>query len=370
MHHVVGIGHWGTKTLLATVGIEGDVGWERSMGWGDPSGWRGVRRMIAEFGPTHVHAWAGAGGRGAGGGVCGIVATAVSGFSGGRMATFSEAPREGAFRLLRIVDGRGGPADSRWRWVGSSSSIVRTLLKHGLSGDRVIRIRPGVRMANGSAGANESPGAVKESLGIAAEDGPIILLGGEGRNARHDYGLWAGAILQQIFLRTRVIVRDDPRRGGGWGVDEGLNRFAGALPTDDMLVIAPAERTWGELLRVADLMLVTPDGSIPTGSILAAMAAGVPVIGTPVECVSELIQQGHNGLLAKAVKPRAIASRLEEFMADATLRWPLTDRARADVYEHFAPSAMVEGYRALYAGAEANVPALPTSFTSPEFTVS
>jgi glycosyltransferase involved in cell wall biosynthesis len=185
---------------------------------------------------------------------------------------------------------------------------------------------------------------VKEALGIKGDEGPVILLGGEGHHARHDYGLWAAAILRQIFPLTRVVVRDDPRGQ----LDAGLDRLQKALPEEGMLSVAPAEMTWPELLRAADIFLVTPDGPMQTGTILQAMAAGVPVIGTPVECVTELIAQGHTGLLAKAVKPRMIAARLEEFMNDGTMKWPLIDKARAEVYAQYRPSVMLEGYAALY----------------------
>src|SRR5262249_4830512 len=120
---------------------------------------------------------------------------------------------------------------------------------------------------------------------------------------------------------------------------------------DAFLVTAPYEMHWSTLAQVADMCLVTPDGPIETHSILWAMAAGTPVIGTPVESVAELVAQGHNGLLAKELRPRAIAARMEEYMGDSTLKWPLTDRARAELYEHFKMTEMVAGFEGLYAGA-------------------
>ncbi len=340
-HRLVALGHRSTKILAEAAGISAPVEWIPSLGWPDPTGWRGLRRTIAQFQPTHLHAW----------GISGVVAGAVSGFAGRRMATFVQSPTRHELRLLGILD-RRATGDGAWTWIASSSSIVRTLLANGLASQRVIRIPPGIRVGNRS---SNTPAEVKRELDIAADDGPIILLGGEGRNARHDHGLWAVAILQQIFPRRRAILRDDPRGS----IDPGIARFHHTLPANDMFVIAPAEMTWPTLLRAADIFLITADGTIPTGSILAAMASGVPVIGTPIECVSELVAHGHTGLLAKSVKPRAIAARLEEFMNDATLRWPLIDRACADVYEQFSPSAMVEAFVAQYGGPQVPVAAAP-----------
>jgi len=187
------------------------------------------------------------------------------------------------------------------------------------------------------------PGAIRKALGIKAEDGPLLLLGGEGEHSRHDFGLWVAAIIEQLFPHTRAIVREPAR-----GIDQGLERLISSMPNENMLIVAPHEIPWRTLAHAADICLITADGPIETGSILQAMAAGLPVIGTPVECVSELIEHGHSGLLAKEIKPRSIASRVEEFMADSTLRWPLTDRARADVYGQFRVQTMVDRYEALY----------------------
>ena len=62
-------------------------------------------------------------------------------------------------------------------------------------------------------------------------------------------------------------------------------------------------------------MLVTPDGPFAGGCMLHAFAAGVPVIGTPVEAVKEWVTDGVNGLLAASTRPREIAAAVEAFFA-------------------------------------------------------
>jgi glycosyltransferase involved in cell wall biosynthesis len=192
---------------------------------------------------------------------------------------------------------------------------------------------------------------LRRSLGIGADQGPVLLLAGDGRDARHDHGLWAAAIVRQMFPRAVAVVREDPRGRQ----DVGVERFRHALPEEEVLVEAPGELGWKTLVHAADVVVASPDGRgalMGTGAILAAMAAGVPVLGTPVPVVTDLIAQGETGLVAKGVQPRMIAARLEEFMADSTLRYPLVDRARAAVYGRHSPSAMVETVLGMYAAAE------------------
>ncbi len=326
----------------------------RSMGWWDPVGWRAVRGALRESGATHVHAW----------GISGVVAASVeTGFEGARVGSVAGPVSPRAVKLMRVCAervARGGRGAARgWMWTGASSSIVRVLDRGGLGGNggggtealrhgstelaevkgtegeagkgiealghegtegagrRVVRIRPGIALgrAAGEGGAHRA--TLRKKLGLRANDGPVILLGGdERRAARHDYGLWAAAIVQQMYPQTKVIVRAADGRAARGGTGAGVRDFAGVLPAQEMVVYAPptVEMPWSKLVRAADILLVTAEGAMETGSILWAMAAGVPVIGTPVECVAELVEHRDTGLLAKEIKPRAIAARLEEFL--------------------------------------------------------
>lgn len=299
-----------------------------SAGWADPTGWRALRRRVET--PGQVHAW----------GVPSVVAATVC-YAGKTpcVATFTEPPAAAHRRLLRVIDGRGG----RWTWLATSPCVAKELAAAGLNPGHVQVVPAAVSMAEARPPA-QGITPLRESLGIGPGDGPVVLLAGEGRRARHDHGLWAVAILEQLFPRTRTIVREDSRGR----VDLGLERFRHALPDEETLVIAPAEMAWGTLVHAADIVLATPDGAMGTASVLAAMAAGVPVLATPEACMTDLIAHGETGMIARTSKPRSVAARLEEFMADSTLRYPLTDRARARVHGEHAPSAMVEAVMGNY----------------------
>jgi hypothetical protein len=323
---VVGMGHRVTGKLAARAGIN-TMQWVPSLGWSDPGGWHGIKRVIEELKPSHVHAW----------GVSGVVATAMARFRGRRVASFFDGPSWSQSMAIRFVN----RASAGWTWVGSSPSVVAAL-QTAVPGARVTEVRPAVSAINSHA---NSPQNLRHELEIGADDGPVILLGGEGRRARHDYGLWAGAILQQIYPRMKVIVRDDLRERK----DPGLMRFLDALPQDTMVVIASPERSWEELLAVTNILLVTPDGPMGTGSMLKAMAMGVAVVGTPVACVSEVVRDGENGLLTKEVKPRSIAARLETFLADRSIHNGMIERARATVAAEYSVPAMLSGYAKIYA---------------------
>jgi hypothetical protein len=314
------------------------------MGWADPNGWRGLRRVVREVGPTHVHAW----------GTAAAVAAAMTRAAAQQVVTVAEPIAAAPWAVLRAVDtgewrgitvGGGTPGDTVW--VAHSRAVARGLrarLAGEGKGERVHVVPAAVvRRAADLAG-------VREELELGDGDAPVLLLAGDawGR-ARHDYGLWVTGILQTMFPGVRALVREDPRGRR----DVGLERLLHNLSDGRIPVIAPAEFSWDQLLMLSDAVLVTADGPGAMGAARHAMAAGVPVVGTPVEDVLELVEDGRNGLVAAEAKPRAITARVEQVLNDAGLRARLTGQARVDVAARHSAEVVREAMGRVYEGAAA-----------------
>jgi hypothetical protein len=352
---IIALGHRSTATLLESAGISTAsrvanghrypaLTWLPSMGWADPTPWRKLRARINSGEPTLLHAW----------GLTAAVACAMAGRAAARIITLTDLPAaltSKAGRLLSLIDrgtwrrnidrATGRPA----QWVGFHQYVAEGLIARGIEAARVrwipLAIGEGQRAATGS-----DAGAVREELGLLPQDGPVFVLAGDAsRHARHDYGLWAGGIVQQMFPRVRVVVREDLRHRRNFG----LERLIDHLADPGLVVLAPGEMGWDALMTVADAVLVPADGPVPMGAALHAMAAGVPVVGTPVEVVRELIDDRRTGLVAASLKPRALAARIEELLNDRALRDSLVAAAREGIRTHRSPAAMVEAFGILYA---------------------
>jgi glycosyltransferase involved in cell wall biosynthesis len=76
--------------------------------------------------------------------------------------------------------------------------------------------------------------------------------------------------------------------------------------------------------------LVEDDWSLGKSGFKAVqyMAAGVPMVASPVGCTNEMIDDGRNGLLAR--NPAEWESQLERLLDDAALRRRLADEGRKD----------------------------------------
>lgn len=355
--HIVALGHRSSAEVARAAGIAGAASpagfaggdapamrFIHSMGWADPTGWRGMKREIARVKPECVHAW----------GITGAVAAAqalsarraAANGTTARVVSLADLPPLAHLRLLPMihkgtVTGFGRPAPA-CTWRVTTHWLKRELHGNGIAADAVSVVRPPV--PHDRAPSAQETAVMRQELGLAPGDGPVILLGGDGGSGRflagpgidplahggrggprHDLGMWTGAILRQIFPNIRIIVREDARGRP----DPGFERLFEHLPDDQIVVPAPARYGWRELLAVADVMLVTPDGPLAGGCMLHAFAAGVPVIGTPVEAVKEWVSDGVNGMLAASTRPREIAAAVEAFFAGGeALRRKLAEGGR------------------------------------------
>lgn len=84
-------------------------------------------------------------------------------------------------------------------------------------------------------------------------------------------------------------------------------------------------------------------------SVLEAMAAGLPVVATPVGDVPRVVRPGETGLLVPLQDEEALADALAELLRDPARRAALGRRARELVVEHHSEAAMVEEIAGLYA---------------------
>ena len=159
--------------------------------------------------------------------------------------------------------------------------------------------------------------------------------------------MWAGSILHVTDERYRVLLWGrGPRADAAAGLGRKL-RQPGLVIVADRVLGRPVE--FEELMPAADAMLVTAQGPVSPLPVGTAMAAGVPVISAETPLLRELGAAGRFALTPPADAPRLLAQSVLELEDDPELRDRLIAEGRAAARELFAPAAMTERYRALYA---------------------
>ncbi len=85
-------------------------------------------------------------------------------------------------------------------------------------------------------------------------------------------------------------------------------------------------------------------------SILEAMAAKVPVIGTSTGGIKYIIKDGHNGILARQKDPEDLARCITKLLADRKLRAKCTANAFKFVRENYTWVSVARKFQKLYGG--------------------
>lgn len=175
-------------------------------------------------------------------------------------------------------------------------------------------------------------------------DQPVILFVGSNmhRKGVPDLIKAAPGVLEKFPQAKFVIVGNDKAIAGlkalcsDLGVAQNF-KFAGWQSQEDLLEF---------YLRAS--LFVMPSLTEALGvTFLEAMAAGVPVIGTEVGGIPEIIQHGFNGLLVPVKSPASITQAINQLLADEDLRKRLKDNAGLTL-KKFDVTSMMECTFRLY----------------------
>jgi glycosyltransferase involved in cell wall biosynthesis len=97
--------------------------------------------------------------------------------------------------------------------------------------------------------------------------------------------------------------------------------------------IRPGSPRLDELYAAADVFVLPTSADASPHVVLEAMAAGLPVVSTPVGAIPEMV--GDTGMLVPPREPRPLRAALEGLLTDASRRRSMGAAARARAERHF-----------------------------------
>lgn len=103
-----------------------------------------------------------------------------------------------------------------------------------------------------------------------------------------------------------------------------------------------------EELAAADVFVLASMTEGMPGSVLEAMAAGLPVVATDVPGTRELVEHERTGLLVRAGDPHQLAESIARLAGDSQLRRRFGDAGRALVEAKYSIAVLTEQRSALY----------------------
>ncbi|TSB46938.1 N-acetyl-alpha-D-glucosaminyl L-malate synthase BshA [Alkalicoccobacillus porphyridii] len=117
---------------------------------------------------------------------------------------------------------------------------------------------------------------------------------------------------------------------------------------EDSVLVLGSQKHLAELLSISDIMLLLSEKESFGLVALEAMACGVPVIGTNIGGIPEVIIDGESGYLCKVGDVEAVASRAVELINNRSLHQQFKEAARSRVLEQFHSNSIVAKYEYVY----------------------
>ena len=127
-----------------------------------------------------------------------------------------------------------------------------------------------------------------------------------------------------------------------------LAAAAGRLGLADRVRLLGSRDDVGDLLAASDLMLFASRTEGMPASVIEAGMAGVPVAGTALAGVPEVVVDGQTGLLATPGDRDGLRAALDRLLGDPELRAAMSRAAQARCRDRFGIAAIAGAYHALY----------------------
>lgn len=138
-----------------------------------------------------------------------------------------------------------------------------------------------------------------------------------------------------------LLAGDGPLRGE-------LEALSGGLGLSARVHFLGVRHDVPELLRAADVFVLTSRSEAAPLTLLEAMAARVPVVATAVGGIPEMVRHGREGLLVPRDDAAATARALLQHLDDPAAAAALAEAGAARVHERYQLERCVDRYAALY----------------------
>jgi glycosyltransferase involved in cell wall biosynthesis len=108
--------------------------------------------------------------------------------------------------------------------------------------------------------------------------------------------------------------------------------------------------------READLFTLVPRVESFGNSFLEALASGLPIVGSQVGGIPELVEHARNGMLVAPQRPRELAHAISYLAADPRLCAEIGRRNRGQAEQKYSWHRATTRYLSLYNGALHHAP--------------
>jgi glycosyltransferase involved in cell wall biosynthesis len=161
-----------------------------------------------------------------------------------------------------------------------------------------------------------------------------------------------------MLLRAFAAI-DDPRAHlimlGEGSLREPVDAFVSERGLNQRVHLLGKRMDIPECLAASDVFVLSSDWEGNPLAVMEAMSGSLPVIGTTVGGVPELVRSGHHGILVTPGNHEAFADAMRMLLNNVDKRRAMAEAARVHAKKAFDVEGMVRGYTAIYETALAGV---------------
>jgi len=213
------------------------------------------------------------------------------------------------------------------RWDGVASEKVR-VLPYG------VDLEPYLAPAD--------PAAARQALGLPPGVSVIGTVGRLEVQKAQDVLLQAFALLRRSGTDAVLLLVGDGRE------EARLRGIATELELQDRVRFLGTRRDLPLLFAAMDVFALPSRWEGTPLALIAAMAAAIPVVATPVGGVPEVVTDGGTGRVIPVDDAAALANALQAALGDVATSRALAERGRARVVAQCSVEVMVRGLETLY----------------------
>jgi glycosyltransferase involved in cell wall biosynthesis len=206
-------------------------------------------------------------------------------------------------------------------------SLLATLGIDGDDADRVVVVDNGVPVPDPVSGDRRRE--IRARYGIGPDDRWVVAAGRltEAKNFRCLVA--AAALLKDQGRPVRVLIAGEGDLRGD------LERQRADLQVEDLVALPGNREDLGEVMQAADLLAMSSRWEGMPMVLLEAMARGLPVVGTRINGLVDVIEEGRQGLLVEVDDAHGLAEAIGRLFAEPETRREMGRNARDLVLEKY-----------------------------------
>ena len=255
-----------------------------------------------------------------------------------RTSLYDIKPQGTAYRFIeRITNPLADSVVTISRAVQSDTVEIE-----GVPASKVELIYNGVEPASQSDIGDGSQ--LRRSLGVAPEDSIVVIVANFHLYKRHDTLLKAAqrVLRQQPNTKFLLVGRDA-------GQLDPLKELSRELAIDESICFTGVRSDIPDILSISDIGVLCSETEAFGNALLEYMDAGLPIVGTRVGGIPEIVIHAETGWLVSVGDDEALGRHLLDLLVDPAAAKKMGAAGRARAHTTFSLDEMVRGYSQIYA---------------------